>query len=102
MDEENKEKTEEVSKDKTDTTPTEDDGVKKTVETLDRADEIVSRRERVAAREEALQERKEALEARKAVSGETEAGQPQEKKAEISDKEYAEKAMSGDLNAKQK
>ena len=68
----------------------------KTVETLDRADQIVERRERVATREEALQDRKEQFAARQAVGGELEAGQEAIKK-EQTPAEYAAKAMAGDL-----
>ena len=70
----------------------------KTVETLDRADEIVERRKRENDREEAILERKEALAARQAVGGVTEAGQPQEKeKKEQTSKEYADEVMAGKI-----
>ena len=79
--------------------PTEEaTGDKKTIETLDRADEIVSRRERVAAREEALQDRKEALTARKAVGGEAEGGQETPKPKKLTDTEYAEALERGEVN----
>ena len=92
---EKKEETETENKEeatpKADATPTKDEGVQsKTVETLDRADEIVERRKRENDREEAILERKEALAARQAVGGELDAGQEPEKKEETP-AEYATK-----------
>ncbi len=100
MDEEEKtkEETKEVSETETETTPPKDNGVKKTIETLDRADEIVERRERVVAREEALQERKEALEARKTVGGEIDAGEEKPKPKKLTDTEYSEALERGEVN----
>ncbi len=94
MDEEEKtgEKVEEKPEEEKETAPTNEAEPKKTVETLDRADEIVERRNRVCEREEKILERKEALEARRLVGGETEAGQPTETK-EQSAKDYATKVM---------
>jgi len=67
----------------------------KTVETLDRADEIAERQKRENDRREELINREEALAARKAVGGITEAGQPQEEEKEQTAKEYADEVMSG-------
>ncbi len=60
----------------------------KTVETLDRADEIVERRKRENDREENILTRKEALAARQAVGGDTEGGNIKEKPKEETPKEY--------------
>lgn len=78
-----------------------DEGVQhETVSELDRADQIAERQKRENDRREKLLEREEALEARRAVGGGIERAPPAEKPKEISDKEYAEKALSGDLNVK--
>ena len=66
----------------------------KTMETLDRADEIAERQKRENDRREELIQREEALAARKAVGGELEAGQEPIKK-EQTPKEYSEEVMSG-------
>ena len=82
--------------------PTEDTDERvqqKTTSALDRADEIVKRQKQENDRSIEILERKEAFEARKTVGGVTEAGQPA-KKEEVTNKEYAEKALSGELNAK--
>lgn len=68
----------------------------KTMETLDRADEIAERQKRENDRREEILVREEALAARKAVGGTTEAGQPSEKKEE-SAADYATKASAGEL-----
>lgn len=51
-------------------------------------------------REEKLQKRKEKLHAEQMLGGGSPAGGPAPKEPEISDKEYAEKAMAGELNVK--
>lgn len=73
---------------------------RKTVSKLDRADEIVEKQKIENDRREAILDREEALEARKIIGGELEAGESNKKEEEISPKEYAEKALSGDLNVK--
>ena len=69
----------------------------KTMETLDRADQIAERQKRENDRREALIEREEAMAARKAVGGELDAGQ-ETKKVEQTAKEYAEEVMSGKMS----
>lgn len=79
-----------------------DEGIQqKTISELDRADQIVERQKRENDRREKILEREEALLARKAVGGDTGFIPPKEEKKEISNKEYAEKALSGELNAKE-
>ena len=48
-----------------------------------------------------IMKREEALEARRAVGGTTKAGGEAPKPPEISDEDYAKKAISGELNAKE-
>ena len=93
------EKKEETKTEGTDETKDDSgDGAKaKTIETLDRADEIAERQKRENDRREELISRDEQLEARKAVGGETEAGKATAEKKEESPKEYndrIEKEMS--------
>ena len=64
---------------------------KKTVETLDRAEEINNEKSRNLSREESLQDRKEEFAARQMVGGETEAGTETPKPA-FTDKEKASRA----------
>ena len=86
-DETNKE-AEKETKTETETTPPEETGTKKTIETLDRAEEINNVKSRNLKREEDLQTRKEDFAARKMVGGETEAGQEAPKPKEETPKEY--------------
>ena len=91
MEEQNNETEEEgkeVSETKTETTPTEETGTKKTIETLDRAEEINNVKSRNLKREEDLQTRKEEFAARQMVGGEIEAGQETPKPKEETHKEY--------------
>ena len=84
----------EPKQESTETNPNE--GIQsKTVETLDRADEIAERQKRENDRKESLLEREEALAARKAVGGETEAGT--ETKPEFTDEEKAARKRIGDI-----
>ena len=74
-----------------------DEGIQsKTISELDRADQIAERQKRENDRREALLTREEALAARRAVGGMSEAGQAPVKK-EISDEDYANQVMSGEL-----
>ena len=67
----------------------------KTVETLDRADQIAERQKRENDRRQELLEREEALAARKAVGGETEAGT--ETIPELTEEEIASKKRIKDV-----
>ena len=69
-----------------------------TLSELDRADQIAERLKRENDRREELIKRDEALEARRAVGGRTQAGVPPPKEKEVDDKEYAQKALAGELN----
>ena len=73
----------------------------KTMETLDRADQIAERQKRENDRREELINREEALAARRAVGGITDAGQESQKKEETA-ADYASKVMAGDMNGKPK
>lgn len=78
-----------------------DEGVQqKTISELDRADQIAERQKRENDRREDLLKREEALAARRAIGGGTEAGGETPKLPEMTDKEYAEKALSGKLDVK--
>ena len=68
----------------------------KTVETLDRADEIAERQARENTRREAILDREEALAARKAVGGITEAGKEADKPKEETPQEYKDRVMAND------
>ena len=93
---ETQEEGEEKTETKTEATGTEETGTKKTIETLDRAEEINNVKSRNLKREEDLQTRKEEFAARTMVGGETEGGQESTKKEETA-KDYAKKAMAGEL-----
>lgn len=67
---------------------------------LDRADKIAERMAQENRAREKILEREEALAARRAVGGRAEAGGEAPKPPEMTDKEYAEKAIAGQLNAK--
>ena len=92
MNEEQEKKTVEKEKEntetKTDADAPEESGAKKTIETLDRAEEINNVKSRNLKREEDLQTRKEEFAARKMVGGETEGGQEPVKPKEETPKEY--------------
>ncbi len=68
---------------------------------VDRGIETAERLERANKKHEELLERQEALAVTNVLGGKSDAGQEPPKKKEISDKEYAEKAMSGELNVKE-
>ena len=90
MDEQKETKEENKEEIKDETTPTlpEETGTKKTIETLDRAEEINNVKSRNLKREEDLQTRKEEFAARQMVGGETEGGQEAPKPKEETPKEY--------------
>ena len=86
--EKNTEETKETTETETEPTTTEETGTKKTIETLDRAEEINNVKSRNLKREEDLQTRKEEFAARQMVGGETEGGQEPVKPKEETPKEY--------------
>ena len=70
----------------------------KTTETLDRAESIVERQERANTKHEELITREENLKAQNMVGGTIDAGQTNEKKEEVSPKDYAKQALDGKFN----
>ncbi len=66
----------------------------------ERTNEATERLEKANAKTEDLLNRQEALYEKKQLGGMSEAGQQPPKKEEVSDKDYAEKAMSGEFNDK--
>lgn len=70
---------------------------RETLEALDRADQVAERMARENTRRERLIEREEALEARRKLGGQTDSGVPEKKKEEMSDEEYAKRALDNTL-----
>lgn len=103
VDEKKKEKMEEKSEEKPeeDTADDSKEGDKyETTPIIERAREEREKLEAAVKAMKAENDRKEKIMAKEALGGTTEAG-GQPKKEEITDKEYAEKALSGDLNVKE-
>ena len=91
---------EEVSKDKTEATPAEDDGNKyETTPVIERAREEREKLELATKAMKVENDRNEKIIARKALGGDTEAGQSSEVKEQTS-KEYADEVMSGKIPSK--
>lgn len=67
---------------------------------LDRAEAIASRMEAANQRAEELLKANTEIATRNILGGRSEAGQPQALPAEITPKEYAQKALRGDFNKK--
>lgn len=95
MDEEEKEEEEKQ--------PEEDTGERdnpKSTELIDKANKAAERLERATEKKQEVLDKEEALMTRQALSGRASAGNQEEKPPEISNKEYAEKVLSGELNVK--
>ena len=65
---------------------------------IDRAHQAAERLEKANAKQEELLKKQEDLMARQVLAGRSEAGGEPAKKKQITDEEYAEKAISGEFN----
>ncbi len=83
------------------TTETTTEVVKPNSSFIDEAKEVNKERREILKAETELQTRKEKLHAEQMIGGHAVAGREKEKKKELSNQDYADKALAGDYNVKE-